>query len=83
MLWEAKGFIQNCSPGGDLPRLAVSSTPEEWGNTGHSLFGSRRYLQAMHAFERGGMAREAKIAHTHHLRVLKELVQKNLWTDIR
>lgn len=68
MLWESKGFIQNCIPGGEVPRLAVSSSPEEWANTGRTLFSNRRYLQAMHAFDRAAMPREAKIAKTHYLR---------------
>ena len=68
MLWESKGLIQNCIPGGEVPRLAVSSSPEEWANTGRDLFSNRRYLQAMHAFDRAAMRYEAKIAQTHHLR---------------
>lgn len=74
MLWQSKGFIQNCTPGGDVPKLAVSSSPEEWANTGRTLFNNRRYLQAMHAFERADMAREAKIAYTHHLRETARLI---------
>ncbi|KAG2023736.1 hypothetical protein CC2G_001355 [Coprinopsis cinerea AmutBmut pab1-1] len=68
VLWTAKDYIQNCAPGTDVPRLAVSSTPEEWAKTGRTLFTNRRYLQSMHAFQRAGMEREVKIAHTHFLR---------------
>jgi tetratricopeptide (TPR) repeat protein len=68
MLWNFKGYIQCDVPGGDILRLAVTSTPEEWTATGRTLFTSRRYLQAMHAFERAGRAREAKIAKTYSLR---------------
>ncbi|KAF6765917.1 hypothetical protein DFP72DRAFT_996790 [Ephemerocybe angulata] len=74
-LWESNGYIQNCKPGGEVPRLAVSSTPEEWANTGRALFTNRRYLQAMHAFERAGLARESKIAHTHYLREIARQIQ--------
>ncbi|RXW12996.1 hypothetical protein EST38_g12858 [Candolleomyces aberdarensis] len=68
MLWDSKGYIQSCLPGGSLPQLAVSSTPEEWATTARTLFTNRRYLQAMDAFKRAGMAREVKISHTHYLR---------------
>ncbi|RXW16510.1 hypothetical protein EST38_g9345 [Candolleomyces aberdarensis] len=68
MLWDSKGFIHIHAPGGDVPRLAVSSTPEEWASTGRTLFASRRYAQAMHAFERAGRTREARISHTYYLR---------------
>ncbi|RXW22210.1 hypothetical protein EST38_g3633 [Candolleomyces aberdarensis] len=67
-LWESKGYIQSYVPGSDGPRLAQSSTPEEWATTARTLFANRRYLQAMHAFERAGRAREAKISYTHSLR---------------
>lgn len=67
-IWESKGLIQTCTPGGDIPRLAVRSGPEEWAKSGRSFFENRTYLQAMRAFERAGMAREAKISYSYHLR---------------
>ncbi|RXW14817.1 hypothetical protein EST38_g11041 [Candolleomyces aberdarensis] len=67
MLWDSKGYIQICTPG-DVPRLAVRSTPEEWNISGRAMFRIRRYLQAKHAFERAGRARDAKISYTYHLR---------------
>ncbi|TFK22063.1 hypothetical protein FA15DRAFT_623047 [Coprinopsis marcescibilis] len=67
-LWTSRGYIQNCTPGTEVPHLAVSSSPEEWEKTGRTLFTNRRYLQAMHSFERAGLKREVKIAHTHYLR---------------
>ncbi|KAH6917673.1 hypothetical protein BKA70DRAFT_1178689 [Coprinopsis sp. MPI-PUGE-AT-0042] len=67
-LWTSKDSIQNCKPGSDVPQLAVSSSPEEWEKTARTLFTNRRYLQAMHAFQRAGLDREVKIAHTHYLR---------------
>ncbi|KAJ2926880.1 hypothetical protein H1R20_g10209, partial [Candolleomyces eurysporus] len=68
MLWESKGYIHSYVPGGDVPRLAQKSDPEEWATAGRTLFTNRRYLQAMHAFERAGRAREAKISYTYSLR---------------
>jgi tetratricopeptide (TPR) repeat protein len=51
-----------------VPRLAVSSTAEEWAKSGRTLFRSKRYYQAMHCFERAEMPRETAIAHAYLLR---------------
>lgn len=83
LLWESKGFIQHCVPGGDVPRLAVSSTPDEWAKTGRTLFTNRRYLQAMHAFERANFPREAKISYTHYLREIARNIQPTNKENIR
>ncbi|KAF6740880.1 hypothetical protein DFP72DRAFT_951310 [Ephemerocybe angulata] len=68
LLWESKGLIESCRPGGYIPRLAVSSSPEEWAATGRALFDKRQYLQAENAFSRAGLARESTIARAYHLR---------------
>ncbi|KAH6917671.1 hypothetical protein BKA70DRAFT_1139349 [Coprinopsis sp. MPI-PUGE-AT-0042] len=68
ILWTTKDSIRNFKPGSDLPKLAVSSSPEEWEKTARILFINRRYLQAMHAFQRAGLEREVKISHAHYLR---------------
>jgi hypothetical protein len=52
MIWTSRNQVQNCTPGTDVPRLAVSSTPEEWKASGHELFDHKRYPQAMHCFAR-------------------------------
>ncbi|RXW13065.1 hypothetical protein EST38_g12789 [Candolleomyces aberdarensis] len=75
MLWQSKGHTQSCGPGDKVPQLAASSTSEEWATTGYTLFTNRRYLQAKHAFERAGRAREAKISYTHHLRDTAHSIQ--------
>lgn len=67
-LWTSRNQIQNCTPGTDVPRLAVSSSPEEWGKSGKTLFQNKRYLQAMHCYERAGLNREATVSHTYYLR---------------
>ncbi|KZP05197.1 hypothetical protein FIBSPDRAFT_843218 [Athelia psychrophila] len=67
-VWESKDQVQSCTPGVDVPQLAVSSSPEEWANTGKSLFQHKRYTQAMHCFERAGMVREAAVAKAYSLR---------------
>jgi tetratricopeptide (TPR) repeat protein len=79
-LWSSQDLIRICTPGMEVPRLAVSSTVEEWeksGNAdlltrgafaqlclrpGRTLFRSKRYLQAMHCFDRAGLPREMAVA---------------------
>ncbi|KIM48469.1 hypothetical protein M413DRAFT_440213 [Hebeloma cylindrosporum] len=68
VFWTSRNEIQNCHPGSDVPKLAVSSSPEEWEKSGRTLFSNKRYLQAMHCFERAGLAREAAVSHTYYLR---------------
>ena len=60
--------VRCCTLGADIPRLAASSTSAEWADTGERLFKHKKYLQAMHCFERGGMRREVDIANAHFLR---------------
>jgi tetratricopeptide (TPR) repeat protein len=66
-LWVSKDLVQYCSPG-DVPHLAVSSTPEEWAQQGHFLFKKKRYLQAKHCFGRALLCREMDISDAYHLR---------------
>jgi hypothetical protein len=66
--WTARNEVQNCTPGTDIPRLAVSSSPEEWADSGKSLFVNKRYLQAMHCFERANMHREVAVTRAYYLR---------------
>ncbi|KAF8955734.1 hypothetical protein BDZ97DRAFT_1926448 [Flammula alnicola] len=68
VFWTSRNEIQNCTPGTDVPRLAVSSSPEEWEKSGRTLFSNKRYLQAMHCFERAGLDREVAVSHTYYLR---------------
>lgn len=52
----------------DVPLLAVSSSPEEWERSGRSLFQNKRYLQALHCFERAGLSWEVVVSRTYYLR---------------
>ncbi|KAI6022560.1 hypothetical protein EDC04DRAFT_2606960 [Pisolithus marmoratus] len=70
IFWTSRSQIQNCTPETDVPHLAVSSTPEEWADSGRSLFHHKRYTQAMHCFERAEMPREVRIAEAYHFREL-------------
>lgn len=68
MFWTVRDQIQNCTPGTDVPRLAKSSSPEEWERTARVLFQNKRFPQAMHCFERAGLSREMEVARAYYLR---------------
>ena len=46
----------------------MSSTAEDWAKTAQTLFNNRRYMQAMHCYERAGKTREKAVAHAYYLR---------------
>ncbi|KAG1806261.1 P-loop containing nucleoside triphosphate hydrolase protein [Suillus variegatus] len=60
IFWTSRNQVQNCTPGTEVPHLAVSSTPEEWASFGRSLFSHKRYSQASHCFERANLHREVR-----------------------
>lgn len=68
LFWTSRNQVQNCTPGTDVPHLAVSSTPEEWASFGRSLFSHKRYSQAIHCFERANLHREVKVCEAYQLR---------------
>ena len=68
MIWTLRSQVQNCTPGTDVPHLAVSSTPEEWESFGHDLFKHKRYPQAMHCFARASQPRMVAICGAFHRR---------------
>ncbi|KAI6011661.1 hypothetical protein BKA83DRAFT_630943 [Pisolithus microcarpus] len=70
MLWASRSQIQNYTPAMGVPHLAVSSTPEEWAESGDSSFHHKLYAHAMYCFERANMPRELKIAKAYHFRQL-------------
>ncbi|KAI6137063.1 hypothetical protein F5141DRAFT_66140 [Pisolithus sp. B1] len=70
LFWTSRSQIQNCIPGTDVSHLAVSSSLEEWAESGHSLFQHKRYTQAIHCFRRANMPREVRIAEAYHFREL-------------
>ncbi|KAG6863622.1 hypothetical protein C0991_004590 [Blastosporella zonata] len=51
-----------------MPRLAVSSSREEWAVKGKELFERKKFLQAKHCYERASMMREMAIANAYYLR---------------
>ncbi|KIK96874.1 hypothetical protein PAXRUDRAFT_273934 [Paxillus rubicundulus Ve08.2h10] len=68
VVWTSRDQIQNCTPGTDVPHLAVSSTPAEWESFGRNLFKHKRYPQAMHCFARASQPRMVAICQAFHLR---------------
>ncbi|KAG0691662.1 hypothetical protein DFH29DRAFT_1015643 [Suillus ampliporus] len=44
IFWTSQNQVQNCTPGTDVPHLAVSSTPKEWETFGRSLFSHKQYV---------------------------------------
>ncbi|KAI0327262.1 hypothetical protein GY45DRAFT_1428013 [Cubamyces sp. BRFM 1775] len=76
-VWTHKNLIQNCNPNTEVPQLAVSSTAEDWAKMALDLFNHRRYMQAMHCYERAGLQREKAVAHAYHLR---EVARSSLTT---
>jgi hypothetical protein len=65
VLWTKRNQILNCTPDMDMPRLAMSSSVEEWAR---ELFDRKKYLQAKHCYERATMPREVYVAHAYFLR---------------
>ncbi|KAF8837940.1 hypothetical protein BDN67DRAFT_908328 [Paxillus ammoniavirescens] len=68
VIWTSRDQIQNCTPGTDVPHLAVSSTAAEWESFGRNLFKHKRYPQAMHCFARAFQPRMVAICQAFHLR---------------
>jgi tetratricopeptide (TPR) repeat protein len=68
VLWSNRNLVQSCIPGDDVPRLAVSSSPQEWGAVGVDLFQRKQYLQAMECFERAYLHREVDVCRAYSLR---------------
>ncbi|KAJ7743864.1 hypothetical protein B0H16DRAFT_1889844 [Mycena metata] len=68
LVWTAVDQVQNCTPGTDTPRLAISSTAAEWEEQGRKLFANKRYRQSKHCFERAFLPQQAAMAGAYYLR---------------
>ncbi|KAK0506408.1 hypothetical protein EDD18DRAFT_1455735 [Armillaria luteobubalina] len=66
--WTSKDLIQNYTPGSDAPRLASSSTPEEWASKGRELFYRKQFSHAKHCYIRANLPIRAAIAGAYDLR---------------
>ncbi|KAF9642213.1 P-loop containing nucleoside triphosphate hydrolase protein, partial [Thelephora ganbajun] len=72
--WSSKDQIEIWSPTAEMPRLAVTSTPEEWAETGRTMFHNEHYEEASVAFLRAGGDREAQICKAYLLRQKARLI---------
>ncbi|KAG6919459.1 hypothetical protein DXG01_005718 [Tephrocybe rancida] len=68
LFWTGRDQIHNCTPGSDMPQLAVASSREEWESKGKELFERKKYLQAKHCYERAAMAHHMAISDAYYLR---------------
>ncbi|KAK0506583.1 hypothetical protein EDD18DRAFT_36674 [Armillaria luteobubalina] len=66
--WTSKDLINNYTPGSDAPRLASSSTPEEWASKGRELFHRKQFSHAKHCYVRANLPVLASIAGAYDLR---------------
>nr|GAT46622.1 predicted protein [Mycena chlorophos] len=67
-VWAKRDQVQTLTPGQDTPRLAMSSTAEEWEDQGRKLFANKRYRQSKHCFERAQRPRLAAMAAAYYSR---------------
>lgn len=81
LFWEPKGLIDIKRPGDDIPRLAVSSTPEEWYKMGRILFSRKNFQQAVVCFDRASDPLLSAISQAFHLRKLARVIEAG--TDAR
>ncbi|SJL05193.1 uncharacterized protein ARMOST_08560 [Armillaria ostoyae] len=68
IFWSNKDLIYNYTLGPDSPRLASSSTREEWAAKGHELFNAKHFSQAKHCFDKAKLLFQASIANAYDLR---------------
>ena len=68
LLWTDRDLVDIHTPGMPMPRLAMSSSKEEWAEAGHSLFAKGRYEEAMLDFQRAGLRQEKQVAFAFLLR---------------
>ncbi|KAK0444957.1 uncharacterized protein EV420DRAFT_1721599 [Desarmillaria tabescens] len=68
IFWTSKDLIHNYTPGSDAPRLASSSTPEEWAAKGRELFYRKQFSHAKHCYIRANLPVLASIAGAYDLR---------------
>nr|GAT61403.1 predicted protein [Mycena chlorophos] len=66
-LWSSRAQIQNCTLGEDIPRFAISSTPEEWRARAEELFDKHLYSTAKMCFERARMPLQAHVCEAYEL----------------
>ncbi|GBE80111.1 predicted protein [Sparassis crispa] len=68
IFWTSRDQIDVWIPGSKVPRLATSSTSEEWAHAARTHFENKHYTQAMHAYDKASMAGEKAVAEAFYLR---------------
>ena len=63
-------MVEEHNPFAPIPRLAVSSSREEWAGVARKLFHKQQFFEAELAFDRAGLAKERRVAHAYYLRDL-------------
>ncbi|THH29326.1 hypothetical protein EUX98_g4867 [Antrodiella citrinella] len=71
--WQQKGLIRIHKIGDKIPRLATTSTAEEWSEIAHELFQRKQYEEAAKSFGRAGRLSQKAQAIAFHLRQTAEL----------
>ncbi|KAF5345183.1 hypothetical protein D9758_009704 [Tetrapyrgos nigripes] len=79
--WTKKDLIRNLTPGMNAPRLATSSTPEEWAKQGKNLFQRKKYVEAKHCFERALLPDRVAITHAYILRTKAQAIRTDTKAD--
>jgi tetratricopeptide (TPR) repeat protein len=59
----------------NAPKLATSSTPEEWAKQGRNLFQRKKYVEAKHCFERALLPERVAIADAYILRAKAQAIR--------
>ncbi|KAI0656836.1 hypothetical protein C8Q70DRAFT_1046658 [Cubamyces menziesii] len=68
--WRNADVVEEHNPFAPIPRLAVSSSREEWAGVARKLFHKQQFFEAELAFDRAGLAKERRVAHAYYLRDL-------------
>ncbi|KAL4065822.1 hypothetical protein V8B97DRAFT_1919570 [Scleroderma yunnanense] len=66
--WTKLGLIRDADSHTDTLQYFSESSREQWAATGHKLFNSGHFEQAIHCFERADLSRERQIAGAFQLR---------------
>ncbi|KAJ3997585.1 hypothetical protein F5050DRAFT_1750599 [Lentinula boryana] len=66
--WTERDLVRNIKPGTNTPKLATSSTPEDWARQGRILFDRKKWIEAKHCFARALQPENVAIAEAYHLR---------------
>ncbi|KAH7874451.1 uncharacterized protein C8R40DRAFT_1108966 [Lentinula edodes] len=68
MYWTERDLVRNIEPGTNAPKLATSSSPEDWARQGDLLFERKKWAEAKHCFERALQPKKVAIAEAYRLR---------------